>query len=185
MELGTPIVHVSHSISEVMAFADNVLVLSDGAVTAQGLPASVLVNPSVSALDDYATLENLLEAKFQGHTADGLAVLKLGNAKVHTLGVNVAEGSIITVSIRASDIILSLDSPPRMSAQNVIKGTVNEVHEHGPTVLVYVDIGVRVVVEVSPQALGSLGLKPGQHVYLIIKSSHVLVLDPNVQAGDV
>ena len=57
-------------------------------------------------------------------------------------------------------------------------GTVEEVHTRGSRVLVYVDVGVRVVVEITPLAKHGLGIAPRQQVYLIVKSTSVGVLEP-------
>ena len=73
------------------------------------------------------------------------------------------------ISVRAGDIILALDVPPRMSARNVLEAIVEEVHEVGPRVLVYVDVGVRLVAEITPNALAELEIRKGMDVYLILK----------------
>ncbi len=178
-ELGTPMVYVSHSMSEVLALTDNVLVLSDGAAAAHGPTASVLVHPDVSALADYASLENLLEAAVTRVDEDnGLAALRLGNVELFAPDVAAEPGSTVTVSIRAGDIILALDVPTRISARNVVQGTVEEVYARGSRVLVYVDVGVRIVVEITPLAKENLGIAPRQQVYLIVKSTSVGVLEP-------
>ena len=179
-ELGTPMIYVSHSMSEALALTDNVLVLSDGAAAAYGPTGSVLVHPAVGALADYGSLENLLEATVTHVDAPhGLATLRLGGVDLFAPGVTAAPGSTVTVSIRAGDIILALDVPARISARNVVAGTVEEVHARGARVIVYVDVGVRVVVEITPLAKESLGIEPRQRVYLIIKSSSVGVLEPD------
>ena len=61
-ELQTPMIYVSHSISEVVALAEEMLVLSEGKPVAQGPPSEVLVRPDVGTMADYGALENLLDA---------------------------------------------------------------------------------------------------------------------------
>ena len=41
----------------------------------------------------------------------------------------------------------------------------------------YVDVGTRLVVEITPGALRDLELRQGQQVYAVIKSTSILVLD--------
>ena len=86
-------------------------------------------------------------------------------------------GDAITVSIAAGDIIIALEAPSKISAQNVLSGTVEEVNVVGSRVLVYVDVGQRLVVEITRGALRDLGIRPAQQVYLIVKSSSIMVLD--------
>ena len=178
-ELHTPMVYVSHSISEVMALADDMLVLSDGVPVAQGRPSQLLVHPDVSTLADYATLENLLEAEVVSQDeGDGLAQLTVGSARLVAPDVYSSPGDVVTISIRAGDIILALEVPSKISAQNILRGTVEEVHALGARVLVYVDVGARLVVEITRGALEALELREGQQVYAVIKSNSILVLDP-------
>lgn len=54
---------------------------------------------------------------------------------------------------------------------------IEELHVVGPRVLVYVDVGARLVVEITPNALAELELKVGQTVQLIIKTNSIMVLD--------
>ena len=177
-ELGTPMVYVSHSISEVMALAGDTLVLANGRRVVQGRPSQVLVHPGVSALADYATLENLLEAEVVSGQEGGVAAqLVVGTERLMVPEVNAKPGDVVTISIRAGDIILALDVPTRISAQNVLRGRVEEIHDLGARVLVYVDVGTRLVVEITPGALKDLDLRQGQHVHLIVKSTSIMLLD--------
>ena len=176
-ELKTPMVYVSHSISEVMALAENALVLMDGRPVAQGRASQVLVHPAVSPMADYATLENLLEAEVLSEPGeDGLAVVRVGDERLFVHQVYRSPGEVVMVSIRAGDIILTMDVPSRMSARNVVAATIEEVHVLDSRVLVYVDVGTRMVVEVTSGALRELGLRRGQRVYLVIKTNSILVL---------
>ena len=179
LELNTPMVYVSHSISEVMALAQDMLVLSAGKTVVQGRPSQVLVHPGVGALADYAPLENLLEAEVVSQDdGEGLATLLVGREQFFVPQVHRKPGEVVTVSLRAEDIILALEVPNKISAQNVLRATVEEVHTVDARVLVYVDIGTRVVVEVTRAALRDLEIREGQQVYLIIKSTSIMLLDP-------
>ena len=178
-ELSIPMVYVSHSMSEVMALADDVLALRDGAQIAQGRPSTVLANPGLSRTSDYVALENLIDADVVGKRADGWqAELDAGGSRLLAPGVEAEPGERVTVSIRASDILVALDVPARISAQNVLPGVVDEIHPQGPRVVLFVDAGARMMAEITPDALGSLGLSVGDRVYLIIKSTSIVALEP-------
>ena len=177
-ELKTPMVYVSHSMSEIMALTESALVLLKGRPLAHGRTSGILVHPDVSKIADYATLENLLEAQVVSNQEDdGLAELRVGQARLVAPDVYRQPGDEILISIRAGDIILALDVPPRMSARNVVSAVIEEVHILGPRVLVYTDVGTRLVVEITPSSLRELALKEGQGVYLIIKTNSIVALD--------
>ena len=178
-ELGIPIVYVSHSISEVIALADDVLVLSDGEQVTQGRPSAVLENAGLGRIGEFAALENLLDADVVGKRADGWQVeLDACGARLLAPGVEAEPGERVTISIRASDILVALDVPARISAQNVLPGVIDEIHPQGPRVVLFVDAGVRMMAEITPDALRSLDLSAGDPVYLIIKSTSIVALEP-------
>ena len=177
-ELGTPMVYVSHSISEVMALAQDTLVLSGGRVVAQGPPTDVLVRSDVGVLADYAHLQNLLEAEVISPADDeGMAHIKIGDATLTTPDVRAGAGETVMVSLGAGEIILALEVPSKMSAQNAIPARVEAIHVADSRVLVYADVGARVVVEITPGALRDLELREGQEVYLIVKSMSIIALE--------
>ena len=178
-ELGIPMVYVSHSISEVVALADDVLVLSNGAQVVQGRPSAVLENAGLGRIDDFAALENLVDADVVGKRVDGWQVeLDACGARLLAPGVEAEPGERVTISIRASDILVALDVPARISAQNVLPGVVGEIHPLGPRVVLFVDAGMQVMAEITPDALRSLDLSVGDDVYLIIKSTSIVALEP-------
>ncbi len=178
-ELGTPMLYVSHSISEVMALADDAIVLSRGRIVAQGPTSRVLVDPRLSGVAGLSTLENMFEAEIASNRGgEGLADLKVGNAVLLASNVYAAQGETVMASIRAGDIILSLDAPLRTSARNTIRAVIDEIHPLGQMVLVYLDIGTRLMVEITPGALSELRLEPGRTVYAVIKANSIMVMDP-------
>ena len=184
-ELETPMLYVSHSISEVMALAETALVLFEGKPLVQGRPSQVLVHPGVSNIADYASLENLLEAEVVSRPGDdGISELRVGDARLLAYDVPRPLGEAITISIKAGDVILTLDVPLRISARNIVDAVIEDIHVMGPRVLVYADVGARVVVEITLAALRDLDLRKGQQVSLIIKTNSIVVLDaPDPRAG--
>jgi molybdate transport system ATP-binding protein len=171
-------VYVSHSLSEVMALADTALVVSEGRQVVHGKASHVLVHPDVIEIADYASLKNILQAQVVSTGSDdGLADVRVGDARVVAPDIYRQPGDDVMISIRAGDIILALDVPPRLSAQNVISASIEEIHVIGSRVLVYLGIGVPLVAEITPNALRELDLREGQQVYVIIKTNSIVALD--------
>jgi len=179
-EFNIPMVFVSHSISEVMAIASKTLVLSKGRRVDYGLTRQLLAHPNVYSVDEYFGLENILEAEVIGtQSTEGLTQVKIGDAKMVVTGAiqQSRDNGTASISIRAGDIILSPDRPSRLSARNILRGRISEIHSVGETVLVYADVGVDLVATITPAALIDLSLTEGQEVYLVIKANSVMVLD--------
>ena len=52
----------------------------------------------------------------------------------------------------------------------MIHGRILSLVREGPTVVARVDAGAPFVVHLTPGAIGTLGLAPGRHVWLIVKT---------------
>ena len=178
-ELGIPMVIVSHSLSEVLALADEALVLSGGRAIALGPPAKVLVDPSVGALADYPDLENLLDGEIV-RPADGPRPgrVRVGEATVEAPEVRGRPGEQVTVSIGAADVIVATGMPTGLSARNVLGARLTELHPVKGRILAYCDVGVSIVVELTQDAVADLELHEGRDIYLIVKTNSIRVLNP-------
>ena len=178
--LAIPMVYVSHSISEVLAIADRALVISKGKQLAFDEPRKVLLEPFVHSLLGAGGLENLMDVKVVEHgSTNSLRAAKIGDTILWVPGLppDVVNGDTISIAIRAGDIILAVERPSRISARNILRGRIEGIHEIEDSVLLYADVGALLLVEITPEALTELELREGQDVYLVIKSSSIMVLD--------
>ena len=88
-------------------------------------------------------------------------------------------GTRLFVGLRADDVILTRSPPEGLSVRNALSGKVTEIAEVGAVRLVHVDVGRRLAVKVTPEAVGELGLAPGLPVFCLIKT-HSLRLGPEL-----
>ena len=209
-QIGTPMVYVSHSLSEVMALASNTLAVADGKSVAYGPTAEVMARSEVARFADYSTLENIQEAEVIGfdpatgthqggdgaptgtggfqtrpYAANQPALLRVGDTVLVGPPTSAVAGERVTISIRAGDIILSLGVPPMTSARNAAPSVIHELREVGGRTLVYLDIGDRFVAEVTPASASELGLRVGMDVHAVIKSNSILVFGSEADSGAV
>ena len=183
-QLGTPMVYVSHSLTEVMALASNTLALSEGRRVAYGPTVEIMARSDVARIADYSTLENIQEAEVVStDPATGTSTLRLGETVLVGPPTSALPGELVTISIRAGDIILSLGVPPKTSARNAAPSVIRDLHEAGGRVLVYLDVGDRFVAEVTPASASELGLRVGQDVHLVMKSNSILVFESEADSG--
>ena len=185
-QLETPMVYVSHSLSEVMALASNTLALSQGKRVAFGPTGEVMAHPDVAQIADYSTLENILEAEIVSTDAStGTSMLRLGDTVLVGPPTSAVPGEQVTMSIRAGDIILSLGVPPKTSARNAAPSVIRDIREVGGRVLIYLDIGEQFIAEVTPASAHELGLAVGSDVHVVIKSNSILVFGSEADPGAV
>ena len=153
-DLGIPMVYVSHSISEVLALADDALVLSGGAVVSSGRPSRVLLDPAVGGLLRDEPVENLLDGTVLEPGGGGASGrVRVGNADIVTPPSDRAPDAPVIMALGAEEIILSTGEPSGLSARNAIAGLITELEPVGGLVYASVDIGVPVLVALTPGGL--------------------------------
>ncbi|MBI4575471.1 MAG: TOBE-like domain-containing protein [Planctomycetes bacterium] len=176
-----PTLLVSHDAAEVQALCDEVVVLKEGRVVAQGPPAEVLPSERVYALADARGYENVLEGRLVA-TGDGVARLRvkagveLAVPPVEATGV----GARVVVAVRAEDLLVATGPTPGLSARNRIPARIGRLRVAGGAVLLEASLGEgdgpRVAVKLTAEAVRDLGLEAGRAVYLVAKSSSFRIL---------
>ncbi len=173
-----PLLYVTHSISEVMALADEAFLLSEGRITARGEPHQLLASPSALPVAQMAGVENILSLPVVvASEARGVTELALGEQRLMVSYTETEPGSTVPIAIRARDIIVALDQDLRMSARNILRGTIRQIAVQAGRVMLSVDIeGHLLSVEVTSDAREQLGLAEGTVCYFIIKASAINLL---------
>lgn len=175
-ELRTPMLFVTHRAGEMVALADDCVVLEQGRVAVQGRPLEVLARGDRAGLEG---LDNLLRLPVReaGRT-DGLLLLDLG-AGVGLLApaVGLGAGQAVDVGIRAEDILLCRGRPQGVSAQNLLEGRVISVDAVGHEAAVRLKVGdTELLARVTEAAVRSLEIRPGEPITALIKASSCHVL---------
>ena len=90
---------------------------------------------------------------------------------------------MVTVGIRASDIILASQEPVGSSARNRVLGTVARIEPRPPGFTVELDCGVPLLCHVTGASLDEMSISEGQQLWAVFKaSSCFLVEDSNGSA---
>ena len=173
-----PLLYVTHSISEVMALADEAFLLSEGRVTARGEPHELLASPSALPIAQITGVENILALPVVVASEErGVTELALGEQRLMVSYMETEPGATMPIAIRARDIIVAMDPDLRMSARNILGGTIRGVAVQAGRVILSVDIeGQLLSVEVTSDAREQLGLAEGTVCYFIIKASAINLL---------
>lgn len=177
-ELNIHMILVSHSISEVLALAQHVIVLDRGEKVVEGPVNELLLSRRMANVIDISELENVFEATVIDNGQDtGIGIITLDSLELEVPAFKAEIGSKSTVSIKAADIIISKQPPQGLSARNVKKGIVKEVSNSTNGTVIYVDIGVMLLVEITTRSLAELDLHVGSDVHLIIKANSIGVAE--------
>jgi molybdate transport system ATP-binding protein len=175
-----PMIYVTHSHREVYTLGERVVAIDNGRVIASGTPHEVLDRPEHSVLANLAGFENVFDAVVIGRREragtmecrlNGSAGPQSGTGPTLEVPLNATSvGSAIRIAIRAGDILVGTEEPRGLSARNVLRGRIAELTAQGPTMVAVVDAGARFVVHLTPTGVEALHLKPGDHVWLIVKT---------------
>ena len=172
-----PAVYVSHSISDIVYLCDDAIVLNAGKVIAQGSPFAVVSRRGILDDQHLTDLENVFVARLVTTDAREQSMrCQLAEQVLTVYGPAQAGRGELTLAVRACDIVLATERPRLISARNALRGTVEKVEPVGAKWLVFVDVGVRWMVEVGRAAVEELNLRPGAEVFAIVKATAIHVL---------
>lgn len=167
-----PILYVSHDLSQVLTFAEQVIILQEGKMIGYGPPYSLLEKMTAAPLISGEDIPNIFEMQILKHDAfRGVTEAEVENMVFLLPRLNVAAGERLLLNIPASEIILATEEPKHLSASNILLGRIDKLHYLGERVLVEVGAGETFMVEIVPATVKRLNLGPGREVYLIIKAS--------------
>ena len=105
----------------------------------------------------------------------GDVVSIITNSSVDSLGLK--EGKAAYAVIKASSVMIAMDSSVKLSARNVLGGTVASVQDGAvdSEVTLKLSGGSNLVAIITKESVKSLGLKAGAAATAIVKASEVLV----------
>ena len=169
---GITIIYVTHALEEVIFIADQIILLSEGQVTAQGTVEEIMsrldLHPMTSRFDAGA----VISAIYSGYDREfDLGELSFDGGTLRIAGLNAEIGILLRAHIRARDVSLMLDKPKDTSVLNVFKGELIEIrHEEGPQLDLLINIGTPLIARITRKSLNDLNLDIGSKVYAMIKA---------------
>jgi molybdate transport system ATP-binding protein len=180
-ELQIPMLYVSHSVAEILELTGQVIVLQRGKVLAHGDFFDIAHKPEVLPLVEAHGFENVLPVEVIATESDeGSCRVKFGDHEILVPPCNRSVGQRLFIGIRANDIILSRTRPEGLSIRNVVEGRILEISNVDGKQLVYVDVGKRVAVEVTMEAVRELDLKRGDQILCLVKAQSIRI-GPDVE----
>jgi molybdate transport system ATP-binding protein len=180
-ELGVAMLIVSHDMRDILALTDKLLLLDGGRVVDTGAMSDLLSRPKHLPRLDAAGVTNVLELHCDAVTPDGLArlspmhrpVCDTTGQPIHLLGPpwpGVRAGQRVTLALRPEDISLARGPVEYISVQNQLRGRVTRVSRCGDVIWCAVNVGVELLVEVTPLAAEQLDLVEGQRTWVFFKA---------------
>jgi molybdate transport system ATP-binding protein len=175
--LDVPVILVTHDFEDVVRLATHVLLLEQGCSVAYDSVAGLTSRPDLPWLRGAVGLGAVFDGRVaRADAGGGLVEVDFAGGTLLAAETGAIVGSTVRVRIPAREVILATRAPEGLSLHNVVAGTVSAIHAE-PTAghaVVQVAVGqVRLLSEVTRDAVGRLDLAVGGQVYALIKSVSV------------
>ena len=170
-EARLPMIYVTHALDEVMRLADDLILLRDGRVVAQGAAFDLLSDLEFAAAMKTPAPGAVFPATVTAQRGDGLTALAFDGGELIVARLARAPGSHLRVRLRAEDIMLALEKPRAISANNVLSATVRAVEAHDAHADIQLAVGAtKLVARITRASQQRLAIAPGMTLYAIVKS---------------
>lgn len=186
-----PVVYVSHSLREIAAWSDRLILMDQGRVTAQGDIAELCTDLSLG-LSHNSDAISVLQARTQAADADGLQAADLAPGAAEsgaTLWLSESElpaQQNVRLQIAARDVSLSLSPASDSSIVNILPAEIETISDdHQSQCLIRLRCGGQILLaRITRRSAKRLQLEAGQRVYAQIKSVALLSAAPARQLCD-
>ena len=168
-----PILYVSHSMDEVIALADTLVLLDQGKLIAHGPIVDLLARPDLRYLTGRVDAGAVITATVTSHdTKNASTQLSFAGGNLEIGLTQIPLGETIRLRIHAKDVSIALNPPGRTSVRNLIPITITSLSPtDGNLVDVMLDAhGIPLWSQVSRQSASELELAAGLKAWAMIKA---------------
>ncbi|HSF31815.1 MAG TPA: ABC transporter ATP-binding protein [Candidatus Tectomicrobia bacterium] len=171
VELGIPVVLVTHDRVEAMTLGDHVVVLDQGHVLQSGPLHGVFTQPADVAVARIVGVDTVEPGRVLQIT-EGLATVEVGRVTLVALVEEPLEREVY-VCIHAEDVIIEKGVGAQGSACNRLAASVRTLSREGPMVRVILDCGFPLAALVTTHVCEELSLRVGERVTALVKAPAV------------
>jgi ABC-type Fe3+/spermidine/putrescine transport system ATPase subunit len=169
---GKTVIHVTHNQIEGFSLGSKMAILNSGEIVQTGKPKEIFAKPRSKFVARFLGYENVFNAQLV-EQQDSLSLVSVKGVTLKVSGK--VDAPECTIAVRPEDISLDL-SPITNKAMNVLKGTIIEFVDQGPTVSITVDAVLPLKVIMTKSYFIEKNLETGQETWLAFKSDSVKIL---------
>ena len=176
-ELQIPILYVTHDISEALTLGEHLVFLKHGRVAAQGEPWEILEKPETAVVARLLGVENILQGRITSVSHEnGTMTCDLSGCRIVVPLSNWSGNQPIRIGLRSRDMLVSVQEPQGLSAQNLLPGKILSLESVAHEVHLLLDCGVPLRATLTMGAARSLQLREGLPVWAVFKSHSCFIL---------
>jgi molybdate transport system ATP-binding protein len=178
-KLDLSIIFVSHNLHEILYVTDRLIHINNGTVICSGRYYDLIRNSKLDSLFGTGEMTNLIPMKIVGHKTDAkVSVLEPAfdlcfcNKGKQIKGplCELPHGSDVTATIRPDQIALATAPVEQISMQNQLTGVVKSINKIKDRVIVCVDIGMDLFVDITGVAVEDLEISNGKKMWCLFKT---------------
>ena len=172
-ESGIPMIFVSHAMEEVSLLCDQLVLLADGRVEAQGRPSEIFARTdlSLASRDDAGVM---LAATLSHYDNDEqMATLQLGEQQLRVTMTHVPdEGGPLQIKVAGRDVVIATSPIEHSSLSNCLTTRLLAEREVRPgQTLLQLALGQQILLaRITSRSARRLALAPNQQIYAYIKA---------------
>ena len=169
---GKTVIHVTHNQVEGFSLGSKMAILNSGKIVQTGKPKEIFAKPRSKFVARFLGYENVFKAQLieqQGL----LSLVSVDGVKLKVAGT--IDAPECTIAVRPEDIVVDL-APITNDAMNILKGTIIEFVDQGPTVSITVDAVLPLKVIMTKSFFIETNLEAGQETWLAFKHTAVKTL---------
>ncbi|MGY3033724.1 molybdate transport system ATP-binding protein [Bradyrhizobium sp. USDA 4354] len=168
-KLPLPMIYISHDIADIERFADHLVVMKDGVVTAAGPLNVVQSDPALAKRGEAAVCLDTVVGGYDGRY--GLIILRLKGARLLIPGVPLRPGAQLRLRIAAGDVSIACEPPRASSILNVFPARIKASLPFGEAEVTLVltletgRSGVPLLARITRRSFDALRLSNGADVF--------------------
>ena len=176
--MATPILYVSHDFEEVSQLADQLLLIDQGKITAQG-PLLELSHRIDLPLSHEENAASIIDATIEQHDrSNHLTELLIDNhLSLWITAIEGREDEPVRIRIPARDVSINLERAEHSSILNILPATIAEIEQSDSSARVLIKLKVAhqyILVRLTHKSVTRLELTVGQQVYAQSKTVALL-----------
>ncbi len=172
-----PILVVSHDIPDLLKLTNKLLLVKGGKCLGHGEYYDLLMQKETSSVFSSNSLINSINMEVEYVSPEnGLTVLKWKKSetevalKCEKSKVAYKTGDTIKLFVNADDIALATRRIENITIQNQVKGVVVDLIQRGSSLICLVNVGFRLVVEITADSQSRMDIQKGSEVWCLFKS---------------
>ncbi|UGA42071.1 molybdenum ABC transporter ATP-binding protein [Bradyrhizobium quebecense] len=193
-QLTLPMIYISHDMADIERFADHLVMMKNGIVTAVGPLHAIQSNPALAVRGEAAVCIDTVVGGYDGRY--GLIILRLQGARLLIPGPPLRPGAQLRLRIAASDVSIAREAPRASSMLNIFPARIKAslpFDEAEVTLVLALETGrsgAPLLARITRRSFDELGLSNGTGVFAEVARAlpavlpERLLITPSTPAGE-